>query len=90
MRPGRNESLKIPALIVLAGAVVCSIACGYIVGGPVSGLMAGAMPSIGTVVLLAAIIAPLIGTFFFWAIWAGLIFGISAGFGGKGHVQENP
>lgn len=82
-----NSDLKIPALIVLAGAIVAA-ALGYIVGSPVSGLMAGAMPSIGTVVLLAAIIAPFIGTFFFWALWAGLIYGISAGFGGKGTFRQ--
>jgi hypothetical protein len=82
-----KESLRIPALIVLAGAVVAA-AHGYIVGGPVSGLMAGAIPSLATVVLLAAVIGPLIITFLFWVIWAVLIFGISAVFKGAGTFKR--
>jgi len=82
-----KESLKVPALIVLAGSVVAA-AYGYIVGGPVSGLMTGAMPSIATVVLIFAVIGPLLGTFLFWAIWSGLIFGISAALGGKGTFKR--
>jgi hypothetical protein len=82
-----KESLKIAALIVLAGAVVAA-AYGYIVGGPVSGLMAGAMPSVGTIILLAAVIGPVIATFLFWAIWAVLIYGISAVFKGTGTFKR--
>ncbi len=82
-----KESLKIPALIILAGAVVAA-AYGYMVGGPVSGLMSGAMPSLGTIILLGAVIGPLIATFVFWALWSGLIFGISTVFGGKGSFKR--
>ena len=82
-----KESLRLPALIILAGAVIAAIH-GYIIGGPVSALMAGAMPSIGTIVLIAAIIGPLIGTFVFWALWSVVIYGVSAIFGGKGTLGK--
>lgn len=82
-----KESLKIPALIVLAGAVVAAV-YGYLVGGPVSALMAGAMPSLGTIVLVFAVIGPLVATFLFWAIWSALIYGISVVFKGKGTFKR--
>jgi hypothetical protein len=82
-----KESLKIPAFIVLAGAFVAA-AYGYMVGGPVSALMAGAMPSIGSIVLLFAVIGPFVATFLFWAIWSALIYGISVVFKGTGTFKR--
>jgi len=82
-----KENLRIPALIVLAAAVLAGVH-GYIVSGPVARLMAGAMPSLGTIVLLAAIIVPLIVTFVIWAFWTGIIYAISLAFKGTGSFKK--
>ena len=49
----KPETLIIPALIVLAGAIV-SAASGYTVMGPVAQMMAGAMPSLGSIIIIGA------------------------------------
>lgn len=84
---GEPENLRIPALIVAAGGIVAA-ASGYIVSGPTSQMLAGAMPSIGSIIILGAVIGALAGTFIFWAIWSGLIFAISSAFKGKGTFRR--
>jgi len=82
-----SESLRTPALILLACAVLAA-AQGFLVGGPVARLMEGAMPSAGTIILLAAAIVPLIVTFVVWVLWTGVIYAISLGFKGTGSFRK--
>jgi hypothetical protein len=79
----KKENLKIPALIVLAGSVVAA-AYGFLVGGLTARMMASAMPGIETIITLSSVGGALIGTFIFWLIWAGILFGISLVFKGQG------
>ena len=81
------ENLRIPALIVLAGAIVAA-AHGYLLAGPTAQMMSQAMPIAGTIVVLTAVIAPVIITFIFWLIWTAIIFGISSAFKGKGTFKR--
>ncbi len=78
-----KESLKIPALIVLAGSIVAA-ANGYLIGGLTARMMASAMPGLETIISLSAIGGALIGTFIFWILWSGIIFVLSLAFKGQG------
>jgi hypothetical protein len=78
-----KESLKIPALIVLAGSIVAA-AYGYMIGGLTARMMASAMPGIETIITLSTIGGALIGTFIFWILWAGITYALSLAFKGQG------
>ena len=77
------ESLKIPALIVLSGAVVAAVH-GYLMGGLSAKMMAGVMPGMDTIIALSATAISFAGIFIVWLIAAGVFFGLSSLFGGKG------
>jgi hypothetical protein len=81
------ENLRIPALIVLAGAIVTA-AYAYLAIGPISQLMAGAMPSAGSIIILFAVIGSLVVTFGLWVIITILIYLISIAFKGKGTITR--
>ncbi|MDD1684984.1 MAG: YIP1 family protein [Methanoregula sp.] len=78
-----KESLKIPALIVLAGSIVAA-AYGYMIGGLTAKMMASAMPGIETIITISTIGGALIGTFIFWVLWAGITYALSLAFKGQG------
>jgi hypothetical protein len=82
-RMTEKESLKTPALIVLAGSIIAA-ANGYLIGGLSARMMASAMPGLETIITLSAIGGALIGTFIFWIIWSGIIFALSLAFKGQG------
>lgn len=81
------ESLKMPALIVLAGGIVAAV-YGYLMGGLSAKMMAGLMPGMDTIIMLSATVGALIFTFIFWLITAGIFYGISALLKGKGSFNR--
>ncbi len=82
-----KESLKLPALIVLAGGIVGAV-YGYLIGGLTGKMMESAMPGIGTIVTLSSVAGALIGTFIFWLIWSVVVFLISFAFRGTGSFNR--
>jgi hypothetical protein len=82
-----KENLKMPALIVLCGAIVGAI-YGYLIGGLTGSMMSAIMPGMGTIILISVVIFAMIGTFLFWAVWAGAFYLVSMIFKGKGEFKR--
>jgi len=82
-----KESLKIPALIILAGGIVAAI-YGYLLGGLTAKMMAGVMPGMDTIIILSATAGALIMTFIFWLIVAGVFYLFSSVFKGEGSFNR--
>jgi hypothetical protein len=82
-----NESLKFPALIILAGGIVGAM-YGYLIGGLTGQLLNGIMPGMGTIITLSTVLGALIGTFIFWVIWAGVMYAFSYIFKGEGTFRR--
>lgn len=82
-----HENLKIPTLIILAGAIIAA-ALGFLMGGQTAKMMADVMPGMDTIVLVAAIVGAFLGTFIFWLIIAGLFYIISIPFKGEGSFNR--
>ncbi|MFA5220788.1 MAG: Yip1 family protein [Methanoregula sp.] len=87
-RVADKENLKTPALIVLAGAIIGAI-YGYMVSGLTGRMLAGLMPGMETIIIIATIAGALIGSFLFWAIWAGVFYVISKAFKGTGTYKRS-
>jgi hypothetical protein len=83
----KKEDLKFPFLIVLAGSLVAAV-YGYLIGGLTAKMMSSAMPGIDTIITLSSVLGALIGTFIFWIIWAGLIYGLTYVFKGQGSFRR--
>lgn len=84
---GEKEELKTPAMVVLAGAVVAAVS-GYYMGSASAGMLDSAMQGMGTVILIAAVIAAFIMTFVVWVIWAGVFYLVSKIFKGTGSFNR--
>jgi hypothetical protein len=82
-----NESLKMPALIVLAGGIVAAI-YGYLMGGLSAKMMAGIMPGMDAIILVSATVGALIMTFIIWLIAAVVFHLISSLFKGQGSFNR--
>jgi hypothetical protein len=82
-----KESLKIPALIILAGGVTAAI-YGYLMAGLSAKMMAEIMPGMDAIIVLAATAGALIMTFVFWLIVAGVFYLISILFKGQGSFNR--
>jgi hypothetical protein len=82
-----KESLKFPALVVLAGGIVGAL-YGYLIGGLTGQLLNAIMPGMDTIIMLSTVIGALIGTFIFWAIWAGVMYAFSFAFKGEGSFRR--
>ncbi len=82
-----KESLKFPALIVLVGGIAGAL-YGYLIGGLTGQLLGGIVPGMGTIIVLSTAIGALIGTFIFWAIWAGVMYAFSLIFKGTGSFRR--
>ena len=82
-----KESLKFPALIVLVGGIAGAL-YGYLIGGLTGQLLGGIVPGMGTIIVLSTAIGALIGTFIFWAIWAGVMYAFSLIFKGEGTFRR--
>jgi hypothetical protein len=68
-----KESLKIPILIVLIGAIVGAMTA-YVSSSPTSQMMDGISPGLGALTVVVALIAGFISAFVFWILWAEVIF----------------
>ncbi|MDD1652987.1 MAG: YIP1 family protein [Methanomicrobiales archaeon] len=88
---GRNptewEALRIPALIMLAAAVVAG-AMAYLTTGLVARIMPADVQAYQGVMLIAGTASALIFTFLIWAVWAAVFFVISLAFQGKGSFRR--
>jgi hypothetical protein len=84
---GEQEQLKVPGLIVLAGAVVAAVA-GYLAGAVSAGMLDSAMAGMGAIILIGAVIAAFVMTFVVWVIWAGVFFLVSKLFKGTGSFNR--
>lgn len=82
-----KESLKFPALIILAGGIVGAM-YGYLIGGLTGQLLNGIMPGMGTIITLTTVLGALIGTFIFWVIWTGVMYAFSYVFKGEGTFRR--
>lgn len=83
----RKESLRIPALIILAAGIITAVNA-YLVGGLAAKMMAGIMPGFETIILLSTTIGSLFFTFIAWIVWAGGIYALSFVFKGKGSFKR--
>jgi hypothetical protein len=84
---GEKEQLRYPGLIILLGAVVAAIS-GYSMGSISAGMMESAMQGMGTIIVIAAVIAAFVGTFLVWIVWAGVFFLVSKIFKGTGSFKR--
>lgn len=82
-----EESLKFPALGVLAGGIAGAM-YGYLIGGLTGQLLSGIMPGMGTIISLTTVLGALIGTFIFWVIWTGVMYVFSFVFKGEGSFRR--
>jgi hypothetical protein len=82
-----NESLKMPALIILAGGIVAAI-YGYLMAGMSAKMMAGVMPGMEWILPLVAIPSTIIVTFIVWLIGAGVFYLVSFAFKGQGSFNR--
>jgi hypothetical protein len=82
-----NESLKIPALIILAGGIVAAIR-GFLMGGLSAKMMAGVMPGMDIILYLITTAGALMGIFIFWIIAAGIFYLLSFLFKGQGSFNR--
>jgi len=82
-----NESLKMPALIVLAGGIIAA-AYGYLMGGLSAKMMGGVMPGMDAIITVSATVGDLIMTFVIWLIAAGVFYLISFLFKGQGSFNR--
>ncbi|MDD4137602.1 MAG: Yip1 family protein [Methanoregula sp.] len=83
----RNESMKVPALIILGTGIVSAI-YGYLIGSLSAKMMSGAMPGMDTIIILSSVLGALLGTFIFWVLWAGVMYGLSFLFKGQGSFRR--
>ncbi len=82
-----KESLKFPALVVLAGGIAGAM-YGYLIGGLTGQLLNAIMPGMETIIALSTVLGALIGTFVFWIIWAGVMYAFSFAFKGEGTFKR--
>jgi len=82
-----KQSLKYPALVVLAGGIAGAM-YGYLIGGLTGQLLGGIMPGMGTIIALSTVLGALLGTFIFWVIWAGVMYAFSFVFNGEGTFKR--
>ena len=71
-----SESLKIPALIILAGAIIGAVMA-YLVAGPTARMMDGLSPGLGSLTIVLALLMGFMIVFFTWTFLAELFLIIS-------------
>ena len=85
--PPEWEALRIPALIVLAAALVAG-ATAFLTTGLVARIMPPDVQQYLGVMLVFGIALAMVATLVFWALWAGAFFVISLVFQGKGSYRR--
>jgi len=82
-----KEDLRIPALIVLVSGII-GAACAVLMAQLSAKMMSSMMPGIESIILIAALAGALIGSFIFWLIWTGVVYGFSSVFRGDGSFKK--
>ena len=82
-----KESLKVPLLIVLCGAIVAAVHA-YPVGGLTGKMMSALIPGMATIVTLSAVIGALVAIFLIWIVMTGIFYGLSFLFKGQGSFRR--
>ena len=82
-----QESLKFPALVVLAVGIAGAM-YGYLIGGLTGQVLGGIIPGMGTIIILSTVLGALIGSFIFWLIYAGVFYAFSIMFKGNGTFRR--
>lgn len=82
-----KESLKIPCLIVLCGAIIGGVYA-YLIGGLTGKLMGALMPGMTTIVAISALFGAIVMTLLVWVIMTGIFYGISCLFKGQGSFKR--
>jgi hypothetical protein len=85
-------SLKVPGLIVIAGAIFSALTA-YVAAGPTVKLLSGAAGSsasgaLGIIGMVGAVFAFIFFILIWWLIMGGVFFAISAAFKGKGEFKR--
>ena len=83
----KEESLRFPALVVLAVGIASAM-YGYLIGGLTGQLLGGILPGMGTIIALSTVLGALIGIFIFWLIYAGVFYAFSIVFKGEGTFKR--
>ncbi|HVP95760.1 Yip1 family protein [Methanoregula sp.] len=84
---GEKEELKVPGLIILAGALAAAVS-GYCAGSLSARMMDPVLQGMGPVIVAITVVATFFGTFVAWVVWAGVFFLISKIFGGTGSFSR--
>jgi len=84
---GEKEELKIPGLIILAGAF-CAAVSGYCAGSLSARMMDPILQGMGPVIVAVTVLATFFGTFVAWVVWSGVFYLLSKIFGGKGSFSR--
>jgi len=82
-----KESLKVPLLIVLCGAIVGAVHA-YMVGGLTGKLMGALLPGMATIISISAVIGAIIFIFLIWIVMTGIFYGLSFLFKGHGSFRK--
>ncbi|MFZ1897410.1 Yip1 family protein [Methanoregula sp.] len=84
---GEKEQLRVPGLIILAGAVAAAIS-GYFAGSLSAGMMEPVLQGMEPLIVLVTVVATFFGTFIAWVVWAGVLYLLSKIFGGMGSFSH--
>jgi len=82
-----KESLKVPLLIVLCGAIVGAVHA-FMVGDLTGKLMGALMPGMETIIMISAVIGAIIVIFLIWIVMTGIFYGLSFLFKGQGSFRR--
>lgn len=82
-----KESLKVPLLIVLCGAIIGAIQA-FLIGGLTGKLMSALIPGMATIISISAMIGAIIFTFLIWIFLTGIFYGLSFLFKGQGSFRR--
>lgn len=79
----RKESMKIPIIIILIGAVIAAIH-GYLIGGLTGEMLSSVMPGMAVLAGVVAALTSFISFFVIWLIASGIFYALSLVFNGRG------
>jgi hypothetical protein len=86
-RVKHEESLKVPALIVLAVGIIGAVSA-VMVSNLTVAILPAEVQALGPVILIFSALAALVGTFIVWALVAALFYVVSIALKGEGSFQQ--
>jgi hypothetical protein len=84
---GEKEQLRVPGLVILAGAVAAAIS-GYFAGNLSASMMEPVLQGMEPLIVAVTVLATFFGTFVAWVVWAGVLYLISKIFAGTGSFSR--